>query len=272
MKSASGPTINALDPSSHSAMPPTGQPSDDIFFDPDAATRYPFDQNFLGFDKDYPADFQIANFGTKSLNSGTGTGAGVFQPAPNTTLQSDFSPTASDPDDASESSASPHAMDSMDAMDAMDAMDTMDFDSANTHNYGQNNPWAQFGDLDQQISREEMDQFLNLDGDDHNNQTTNTIDPTVIDQPSGNGMSYKPNSSPDRECQTFDSSSPTDSNSSSGAFNDSEESLPMDANPSPASAAPQMSQTRNKRYSVRDPKHLTSPRMLTVDSNTPSTL
>lgn len=227
-------------------MPPSGQPNDDdIFFDPDAVTRFPFDQNFLGYDRDCPADFQIANFGTKSLNGGTGTGAALFQPAPNPTFQPDFSPTASDPDDASQSSASPHAMDSM---------DTMDFDSVNPHHYGQNNPWGPFGDVDQSMMHGdgEMDQYLNLpDVDDQNNQNTNTIDPTVIDHPSGNGMSYKPDSPPEGECQHFDSSSPTDSNSSSGAFNDSEESLPIDVNPSPASIPPQVSQNRTKRSSVR---------------------
>lgn len=154
----------------------------------------------------------------------------LLQPAQPNTLLPTISPNASDQDSASDSSPSPNTMNTADE----------DFDM---FSYSTNQPgdWAPF------------DNFTNFG--DAASMETNTINPSLIQGDFNNAPLMEP----------LQSSSPSESNSSNGMVNDSDESPPTDnmdailvmgfskygVNGVAKPSRPSGSQNRRKRHSVR---------------------
>lgn len=204
-------------------MPPSGKPIDD-FPAFNSAFGGPCAFNVDLYNPDDANDYlDLIHNPDADPTAPKASGIGLFQPASSTPLPNNLSPTASDPDpdSSSESSRSPKAA-------AMDAADTMDLEG-------------------------HWDDFIHFGNDQTN---ADTINPADIDRPMGNGAAscFPLTLFPDaeRESPAFDSSSPSESNSSCSAVNDSDESLPiaMDVKHRMAPIQPQPPQSRNKRLSV----------------------
>ncbi|KAF3766034.1 hypothetical protein M406DRAFT_329877 [Cryphonectria parasitica EP155] len=196
-------------------MPSTDDPGDDFpMLSEDFVNFNGMPQNLDDFD--FAAD-DFLNFAQS--NDSQPKGQGLLQPTTDSTLPSNLSPTASDQDSASDSSRSTNAMNNGDG-----DVDMALFEKSSREG---------FGDFDFNSMSSMYEQ--------------NTINPAMIDQPMGGSYtSFGRNAaSPPR----FDSSSPSDFNSSPGTLNDHEDEVPADRKPPRLSTRPQAGHARRKRHS-----------------------